>query len=286
MENKIVEVHKDIFLCPDTKEELMFVKKNENEATFINKFETKFGSKDGFVDFVGVFSGDKVLKRRRKKKGKKEFPDHFDDMMTSSTWYFKMMNKIMWGQELDPKKFQNAMKVFLTELREGFVLDFPIRTGIISWTVYREFPKIIFVTGDYKIDMLARAYERLYSKNIDNAILLQAEPTKLPLKPNLFDGIVSFNGLNFFENFREILKEFYRVAKQGATLIGTCYVQGLKKMSDDIVKKVFMPKGLIKSVFTKEELVEAMNKAGFEDVIVTKFNAEPLMRFSAKKPTN
>lgn len=281
MKNKIVEENTDIFLCPDTRSELMFVKKNENEGNFINKNETKFGSTKGFVDFVGDFSGKSVLSKKSKEK---DFAYWYDRIMDSPKWYYKVINKLLWKQDLNVKKFQKIVRVFLTEMGDGTYLDLPIRTANISQDIYKEFMKSTFVGVDYSADLLSCAYDRLHSKNIENAVLVHANPTKLPFRESVFDGIISFNSFNFFKDYEVIISELFRAAKPGAKITGTCYVKERNKTTDKLVEKFLLPRDILKSTFTKQELLKALQSAGFTDIVIAVFNEDPLQQFSAKKP--
>jgi ubiquinone/menaquinone biosynthesis C-methylase UbiE len=282
MNNKFIDEHVDLFLCPDTGEDLIYVKKDANESNFINKFETKFHAKKGFVDFYGSSSAERVT--AKSKTVEKDFADTYEEFMQSKQWYHKMLNQVLFGQALDVKNYHSLIKVFLTQMQEGLVLDVPSASALISQSIYYDFPKIKFVAADYSVGMLTRAYQRLESKNIENVILMQAKYEKLPLRSGNFDGIISMNGLNFFKDFRATIKEFFRVSKPGGKVIGTCYVKGQKKSCDGLVEKLLVAKDHFKSMMTKEEVQKALEDAGFKDVVTGKFREFPLLQYSAEKP--
>lgn len=282
MNNDMILKLKDIFQCPDTKEDLMYVTKGVDEGEFVNKFETKFQAMKGFADFIGHGSAKKVTKRVSLHK-EQTFADVYEDFLESKNWKSKTFNSIAWGIRLNPDIFRKSMKVFLTELQEGMILDIPIVSGIISTPVYVDFHRMTFVAVGYSSDNLHNAYNRIAGKGIDNTILVQGEPHKLPLKDEIFDSAVSFAGINFIRNYSGAFKEIFRVLKKGTKFTGVAYVRGIKNFTDTLVTKLLLPKNYFYSVFTKDELQKALTAAGFSNITISKFESDVLVRVTATK---
>ncbi len=282
MNNKIVDENVDLFKCPDTGEDMIYVRQGDQQSHFVNKFETKFHATKGFLDFVGYNSAKKVTARSRSKQ--KDFTDHYNDFLTGKDWYHKIINKLMFSQELDIRKMMSVAKVFLTTLQDALILDIPCGTGVLSQPLYFDFPKFKFMAADYSVSMLTKAYSLFEAKNIDNSILMQAKPEKLPFKDSIFDGVISLNGINQFENYKVALSEIRRVMKPGTKMVGICYVNGQNKLGDKLTGKLLVEKEIFKSVFTREELEQAFDDAGFEGVTFNIFNSYPLVSISANNP--
>ncbi|MCD4782786.1 MAG: class I SAM-dependent methyltransferase [Candidatus Eremiobacteraeota bacterium] len=282
MNNDLVVKLKDIFQCPDTKEELMYVTKGASEGEFINKFETKFQTMRGFVDFVGHGSAKRVTKRISSNK-EQTFADLYEDFLGAKNWKSKTFNSIAWGISLNPDLFTKPMKVFLTEVQEGMVLDIPVVSGIISTPVYMDFRRMTFVAVGYSSDCLQKAHGRLAGKDVDNTILIQGEAHKLPLRDGTFDTATSFGGINFIKNYSGAFKEIFRVLKKGAKFTGVAYVRGIKNLTDTIVDKLLLPKNYFNSVFTKDELQKALAAAGFSNISISRFESDTLVIVTATK---
>lgn len=283
---KYVTENKDFFQCPDTNEELMLVCKGNEEAEFINKFETKFYITHNFVDFVGVNSADTVTSKRssdKKNKKKKNLADLYDEYMQASDWFIGTLDSLMWGHKLQARVFSQALRVFLTEMQSGVVLDIPIVTGLVSALVYKEFSHMKFFAADYSADCLSKAYDRIWSSHVDNAILVQADSKKLPFKDSVFDGVSSLAGVNFLKDLTSSFKSIYRVMKPNSRYLGNAYVKGEKSSTDKFVDKLIVSKGFFGSVPTKGELKKALESAGFQEISIARFEADSIVRFSAVK---
>jgi len=282
MNNDLIVKLKDIFQCPDTKEELMYVSKGVDEGEFVNKFETKSPTKKGFVDFVGHGSAKRVTKRVPMNK-EQTSADLYEDYMESRDWKSKTFNSIAWGTRLTSGMFSKPMKVFLTELQEGMILDIPVVSGLVSTPVYLDFHQMTFVAMGYSSDNLHNAYNRIAGKGVDNTILIQGEPHKLPLKDEIFDAATSFAGINLIKNYSGAFKEIFRVLKKGAKFTGVAYVRGIKNLTDMLVDKLLLPKNHFYSVFTKDELKKALTDAGFSNVTLSRFESNVFVRVNATK---
>jgi len=283
MDNKLVKENKDIFQCPDTKEELLIVSRGEDDADFINKFETKFHIKDGFVDFVGHDSAGKVTGTKKKSTKKATFSDLYEKILKSDDLISQVFNSIVWGKKLDVENFKNAFKVFLTELQGGIVLDIPVINGLISSTVYPDFHKMKFVAADFSSENLASAFRKFKLNSVDNAILVQADSRKLPFRDNIFDGLSCLGGINFIRNCRKSFLEMNRVMKKGAKMTGIAFISGEKKWADIVINKLVVPKNIFHSLFTKDELQKSLDEAGFSKVTVTKFESDTIYQVTGIK---
>ena len=282
MDSKLIEEKKDWFRCPDTKDELMLVRRGTDTQYFVNKFETKFPVSSGFVGFVGRNSDKKVIPKY--KPTRNTLSEVYEKFLTSGDFLSNLFNNLIFGKKMEILPFRNAMTVLLTELQGGVVLDMPVMTGQISQSIYANFPGITFVATDYQVDVLSLCYDRLNKLNLDNTMMVQADPQNLPFKNEIFDAVTSYPGINFMKNYKKALTEIFRVLKPGGKFAGTAFLIGENKIADQIVEKIVSSKNIFQSVFTMQELKTALSKAGFKKISLARFESNSVVRINAEKP--
>ena len=281
MDNKIIEKHKDIFRCPDTGEDLWFMPRSEDEFNFVNKFETKFHVKGGIADFVGQSSINTIVSPY--KENSDSLTDTYEDFMTSDDFFSGVVNHLLFGSDLNVVPFKNVMSVFLTELQEGLILDMPVMTGLLAGDVYHHFPRMTFVAADYPADAISLCYDRIKIRDSNNAMLVQADPRKLPFKDEIFDAVTSVVGINFMKEYKKAFEEIFRVLKKGGRFAGTAFVMGKKAIADQVVEKIVKRKGFFDSIFTLGEMENALTDAGFVDITIARFESDSMIKVFANK---
>lgn len=282
MESKFIEENKDIFRCPDTKKDLMLVRRGGDNQFFVNEFETRFPVTRGFAGFVGTNSDKKVIPKY--KPSKDSLSELYEKFISSGDFLSSSFNFLVFGKKLDLAPFKNAMTVLLTELQSGFILDMPVMTGQTSFTIYQNFPSMKFVAADYQVDVLSLCFDRLEKVNSENTMLVQADPAKLPFVDGTFDAVMSFSGINFLKDYKTSFKEIFRVLREGAKFSGIAFILGEKSIADQIIEKFVSSKKIFESVFTMQELKEALIAAGFKNISLTRFESDSVVRVTAVKP--
>lgn len=282
MESKFIEENKDIFRCPDTKNDLMLIRRGGDNQYFVNEFETRFPVTRGFAGFVGTNSDKKVIPRY--KPSKDSLSELYEKFLSSGDFLSSSFNFLVFGKKMDIVPFKNAMTVLLTELQSGIILDLPVMTGQISSTIYHNFPSMKFVAADYQVDVLSLCFDRLEKIRSDNVMLVQADPTKLPFMDGTFNAVMSFSGINFLRDYKTAFSEIYRVLREGCKFSGIAFILGEKSIADQIIEKFVSSKKIFESVFTMHELKEALANAGFKNISLTRFESDSVVRVTAVKP--
>ncbi len=282
MESTFIEENKDIFRCPDTKKDLMLIRRGGDNQFFVNEFETRFPVTKGFAGFVGTNSDKKVIPRY--KPSKDSLSELYEKFLSSGDFLSSSFNFLVFGKKMDIVPFKNAMTVLLTELQSGIILDIPVMTGQISSTIYNNFPSMKFVAADYQVDVLSLCFDRLEKIRSDNVMLVQADSTKLPFVDETFDAVMSFAGINFMKDYKSTFIEIFRVLKEGAKFSGIAFILGEKSIADQIIEKFVSSKKIFESVFTMQELKEALVTAGFKNISLTRFESDSVVRVTAIKP--
>lgn len=118
---------------------------------------------------------------------------------------------------------QSAIVAGMIE-RDGRLLEAPIGTGALTFTLYSQRPALSVVGLDLSRDMLAEARRRLDQRGITNVHLICADMMVLPFAADTFDQIVSLNGLHVVPRYESAIDEFLRVAADGAVVVGTAGV--------------------------------------------------------------
>lgn len=119
----------------------------------------------------------------------------------------------------------------------------------------------------YGIDYSELAVERSTKLNqtaIDNerCEIIQGSVSDLPFKDNSFDIVTAFETVYFWPDFENDLKEVLRVLKEdGKIFIAN---EALPKENDARQKELI--ELLDMNIYSKEELIESLNNAGFSNV--------------------
>jgi ubiquinone/menaquinone biosynthesis C-methylase UbiE len=97
------------------------------------------------------------------------------------------------------------------------VLDLGCGTGPVL-TKLRE-KGVSCVGMDYSQDMLDFAKERLQSLSLDSSDLFQGDCRATPFGDASFDAIVCLGVISYIEDYSQVLRELYRLAKPGALVV-------------------------------------------------------------------
>lgn len=119
---------------------------------------------------------------------------------------------------------QQSQFVATTLYHAGRVLDAPLGTGALTVKLYAQRPALLVVGVDLALPMLQAARARLVAQGIVNVHLVCANMMVLPFANDSFSQIVSLNGLHVIPHHESAIDEFFRVAEDGAAVVGTAGV--------------------------------------------------------------
>jgi ubiquinone/menaquinone biosynthesis C-methylase UbiE len=131
---------------------------------------------------------------------------------------------------------------------------------------------------DMTPEMLDRARENARKGNYDNVEFRLGEIENLPVGDNHVDVIISNCVINLSPSKKRVFEEAFRVLRPGGKLMVSDIVL-LKELPAEIRNSVSAYIGCVAGAVTKEEYLEAIQGAGFEDTKVlgeTVFSTELL----------
>jgi len=175
--------------------------------------------------------------------------------------------------------------VALASLREGdTVLDLGSGAGFDCFLAANKVGKRGKVIGvDMTGEMLDRARENARKGNYDNVEFRLGEIENLPVGDNQVDVIISNCVINLSPNKRRVFREAFRVLRSGGRLMVSDLVL-LKDLPVEIRNSVAAYVGCVAGAVTKNEYLEAIQAAGFEETEVLDETAFP-SEFLANDPT-
>ena len=119
----------------------------------------------------------------------------------------------------------------------------------------------------YGLDYSELAVERSVKLNqtaidADRCEIIQGSVSDMPFKDNSFDIVTAFETVYFWPDFENDLKEVLRVLKDD----GTIFIanEALPKEDDERQKELI--ELLDMNIYSKDELIEYLNEAGFSNV--------------------
>lgn len=122
------------------------------------------------------------------------------------------------------KHLNNKFGVYI--LPGDTVLDYGCGTGTITLKIARNANKVYGI--DVSEGMLKRAQQNLISQNIHNATFCKITALNKMFEDGTFDVITIFNVLQYIENRKELLTEFYKLLKpQGILIIAAPCFSGM-----------------------------------------------------------
>jgi ubiquinone/menaquinone biosynthesis C-methylase UbiE len=170
--------------------------------------------------------------------------------------------------------------IALASLKEGeVVLDLGSGAGFDCFLAANQVGKTGKVIGvDMTPEMLDRARENARKGNYDNVEFRLGEIENLPVGDNHVDVIISNCVINLSPSKKRVFEEAFRVLRPGGKLMVSDIVL-LKELPAEIRNSVSAYIGCVAGAVTKEEYLEAIQGAGFEDTKVlgeTVFSTELL----------
>jgi arsenite methyltransferase len=175
--------------------------------------------------------------------------------------------------------------VALASLREGeTVLDLGSGAGFDCFLAANKIGKNGRVIGvDITPEMVEKAREIAKKSNYENVEFKLGEIENLPVPDNSVDIVISNCVINLSPDKTEVFKEVFRVLKPGGRLMISDIVL-LKELPDPIKNSIEAYVGCVSGAIIKDEYLEAIKEAGFEEVKIINEAYFPV-DFIANDPT-
>jgi ubiquinone/menaquinone biosynthesis C-methylase UbiE len=160
--------------------------------------------------------------------------------------------------------------VALASLKPGeTVLDLGSGAGFDCFLAANRVGKGGKVIGvDMTPEMLTKARKNAKKGNYTNVEFRKGEIEKLPVDDNSVDVIVSNCVINLSPDKKTVFKEAFRVLRPGGRLMISDMVL-LKELPDYVKNSIEAYVGCVGGAIMKNEYLDAVKKAGFQDVKIT-----------------
>jgi len=175
--------------------------------------------------------------------------------------------------------------VALASLREGeTVLDLGSGAGFDCFLAANKVGKNGRVIGvDMTPEMVEKAREIAKKSNYENVEFKLGEIENLPVPDDSVDIVISNCVINLSPDKTKVFKEVFRVLKPGGRLMISDIVL-LKELPDPIKNSIEAYVGCVSGAIIKDEYLEAIKEAGFEEVKIINEAYFPV-DFIANDPT-
>jgi len=97
--------------------------------------------------------------------------------------------------------------------------------------------------------MLQKARKRFLEHGVSNVHLFRADVANMPVTDDAVDIVLSMAGLHAFADKQGAIKEMRRVVREQGTLLADCYVRGVSRRADWIVKHFMARRGFFTPPF-------------------------------------
>ena len=202
-----------------------------------------------------------------KEKTKKAFDfagksGFYDGVITGTGFFGSLVSNIVWKMDKNKDlEYQKLATQAISEDFSGRMLEVPVGTGILTMPIYRKLKNADITCLDYSNEMMARAENRAENMNIKNISFVQCDVGKLPFENEIFDLVLSMNGLHVFPDKNAAFSEILRVLKKGGIFCGCTYIKGECRRTDRFIDKLYVPKGYFNPPFdTKATLLKRLQK--------------------------
>ena len=222
--------------CPRTGNRLRF---NDGDSVVrVDGSDVTYSVVDGIVDFCPDVK-DTIS------KAYDAFSSRYDAYMTSATspgMFRKMFDRLVWGFSGDGGLIDAVLSHLPSEF-DGVLLDVPVGTGLFTCSRYAGFPNATIIAIDYSMGMLEEARARFLEHGVSNVHLFRADVANLPVRGGAVDIVLSMAGLHAFADKQRAIKEMRRVLHEQGTLLAGCYVGGVRRRADWVVKHLVARRG-------------------------------------------
>ena len=166
--------------------------------------------------------------------------------------------------------------VALASLREGETVIYGgSGAGFYCFLAADKVGKSGMVIGiDMTTEMIEKARENIKKGNYENVEFKLGDIEKLPVEDNSVDVIISNCVVNLSPDKKKVFGEAFRVLKPGGRLMISDIVL-LKELPDFIKNSIEAYVGCVSGAVLKDEYIEAIKKAGFEQVKIVDETSYP-----------
>lgn len=231
-----------ILRCPRTGNRLRFV--DGDSVVRVHGSDVTYPIVDGIVDFCPDVK-DKISKAY---DGSSFGYDAYMANGTSPGLFRKIFDRLVWGFSGDGGVTDEVLSHLPAEF-DGVLLDVPVGTGLFTCSRYAGFPNATIVAVDYSMGMLQKARKRFLEDGVNNVHLFRADVANMPLADDAVDIVLSMAGLHSFRDKQGAIKEMRRVVREQGTLPADCYVRGVRRRADWIVKHLMTRRGFFTPPF-------------------------------------
>ncbi len=201
-------------------------------------------------------------------------PDLHEDISRKIGYTDEELNTIPEGANLG---LGCGNPVALVSLKEGeTVLDLGSGAGVDCFLAAERVGKSGKVIGvDMTHEMIEKARENAEKGGYDNIKFRLGEIENLPAADNSVDVVISNCVINLVPDKRRAFQEAFRVLRPGGRLLISDIVL-LKKLPDAIKASVEAYIGCVSGAILKNEYLEAIKAAGFQDIRIINETVFPI----------
>jgi ubiquinone/menaquinone biosynthesis C-methylase UbiE len=232
----------DILRCPRTGNRLRFG--DGDSVVHVHGTGVTYPVVDDIVDFCPDVK-DKISKAYDACSSRY---DRYMAYATSPGMFGKIFDRPVWGFSGDGGITDEVLSHLPAEF-DGVLLDVPVGTGLFTCSRYAGFPRAAIVAVDYSMGMLRKARKRFLEHGVGNVHLLRADVTDLPVADDVVDIVLSMAGLHAFRDKQGAIKEMRRVLRAQGTLLADCYVRGVRRRADWIIRHILARRGFFTPPF-------------------------------------
>jgi ubiquinone/menaquinone biosynthesis C-methylase UbiE len=214
----------------------------------------------------------------RIRNGYKSISSIYDNYITGSNLFFRIIAKIIWG--FYHSDYVEQLLESIPNNFSGKILDVPTGTGVLTCDKYSKLNNSEIICIDYSRNMLEIAKNRFEKNNLKNVKCGQGDIETLPFKNKTFDIVLSMNSFHAFMDKEKAFMETKRVLKDNGIFIGCFYVSRVTKRTDWFVKHFLAKLGTFTPPFySLNEVKEKLNRSYKE---VNLWNTNSIVSFICK----
>lgn len=176
--------------------------------------------------------------------------------------------------------------VALASLREGeTVVDLGSGGGLDAFLAAKRVGENGRVIGiDMTDEMIEKAGKNAQKDGFSNVEFKLGDIEKIPLEDKIADCVISNCVINLAENKQNVFNEAFRILKPGGRLMISDIVL-TADLPENILKSAEMYTGCISGALKKEDYIDKIRNAGFEDINIVKEDSVRLLEYIGSDET-
>lgn len=253
---------KNLVKCPETHQELAH---NAEQGFKVIGTDYCYRVRDGILDFT-VAQTEKINEDIGQAYDK--VIGIYDDYMNCSKPHLGLLKRILLGMgKEDTAACTKLTKELISKVKKGYILELPVGTGIFTIEEYVKHPEITFVAVDYSWGMLQEAKKKVDQLKARNVLLVRADVGRMPFKDEVFDGVLTLNGVHSFPDKALATKELARVLKKDQSLFGSICIKGERWLTDLMMELYYFPgKWFTRPALSKNEFLGMLKNNDFKNI--------------------